>query len=462
MRRLSFTTRTCFCARCSVLAAILAVNALAQAPAAKNRRAERPNLLVVTFDTTRADHLGPYGFQDIRTPTIDGLATAGTLFEDVQAQSPQTLPNHTSLFTGLYTITHNVRSNGQRLEDRAITLAEVLRTEGYQTGAIVAAAVLMSDFNLSQGFATYNDDFEDPAIYRGFRAFFRLFSRGKINFPSTRPGNRVSALANQWLRKAAGQKQPFFLWVHFYDPHEPYEYRADFKKPYKTGNSGKKNAFGVDEASYINEIEFADFHLGRVLHQLDKLGLSRNTLVVFTADHGESLGEHGYEGHREEVYAPVAHIPLIMRFPGRVAAGLRLPTPAMTVDVAPTILTLLGIDYPDNAFAGTDLLALDPKAARKRFSLAVKLFTKTPIRSAFFYRRYKCIRFDDPSRNACFDLGADPQESVNLLSSGKGPTDVDWLSEVQAWFERYEDLSVSDFQMTPEQMERLRSLGYIQ
>lgn len=423
----------------------------------------RPNLLVVTFDTTRADRLPPYGYDGIKTPAISRLASQGVTFLRAHSQSPQTLPSHTSLFTGLYTITHNVRSNGQRLEPNAITLAEVLSAEGYQTGAVVATAALLEDFGLGQGFQTYNDDFEDPALSSAIKSVFRFFSRHKINPYSTRPANRVSALARRWLSKAAKKKSPFFLWAHFFDPHAPYVYHPDFDRPSLKRKSGTKNRYGELEGNYVNEIEFADHYLGKLLDHLDALGLSSNTLVAFSADHGESLGEHGYTGHRSEVYENIIRIPLILRFPGRLTAGQRLDTPAMSIDVAPTLLRLMNVDFPDNAFAGEDLFVLDPQKPRRSYSLAVKLFTKSPIRTALLYGDYKYIQYDDPSRNKFFRLSQDPDEESNLIERGPLPeTGLDWAAAIQEWFDRYEELTVSDFEMTAEQMERLRSLGYIQ
>ncbi|HSR53632.1 MAG TPA: sulfatase [Acidobacteriota bacterium] len=480
-----------FRTRIPALCLLLLALGLLPAPLKAQRRAvnDRPNLLVVTFDTTRADRLQPYGYEDARTPTIGRLAREGVLFTHCNAQSPQTLPSHSSIFTGQYTITHNVRSNGQKLEDDAITMAEILSVEGYQTGAVVATAALMGSFNLKQGFGTYNDDFEDPALTKAFKGFFRFFSRGKVNITTTRPANRVSRLGRNWLSKAAKRKRPFFLWLHFFDPHSPYVYYPDFDKPAQVREDGPENEYGELEENYINEIEFADYYLGKVIAHMEDLGVLDNTLIVFTADHGESLGEHDYQGHRQEVYEHIIQVPLIMRFPKSLPQGQRLDTPAMSIDIAPTVLRLLDVPYPDQAFPGTDLMSLDPDSPRERFSLAVKLFTKSPIRSAMYYGDYKYVLHDDPENSQLFAFRNDHDELRNLLketiiqesvgksgespgpsaASGPGqahPVDpahrIDWAARIRAWFERYEELTVSDFKMTAEQMEALRSLGYIQ
>ena len=169
---------------------------------------KKPNLLLVTFDTTRVDRLSCYGFEGIRTPSIDRLAREGVLFENIYAQAPQTLPNHSSIFTGLYTITHNVLSNGQKLEDPAVTLAEILSSSGYKTGAVVAAAPLIKVFNLSQGFSHYDDEFESQDGVGYFKAFLRLFSSNRINLPSERRGDAVSQAGDPMARQGEQIKAP--------------------------------------------------------------------------------------------------------------------------------------------------------------------------------------------------------------------------------------------------------------
>ncbi len=428
----------------------------------KDGGVRRPNLLFITFDTTRADRLGCYGFGQIRTPSIDRLASEGVTFENVYAQAPQTLPRHASIFTGLYTITHNVLSNGQRLDDPAITLAEMLAGSGYKTGAVVSAAPLMKVFNLTQGFEYYNDTFELEDGVGYFKAFMRLFSRSKINLPSERRGDKTANLATAWLKKISGGKRPFYLWVHFFDPHEPYDFRTDFDRPERITDSPEKNHYGEDEAAYLNEIEFADHHLGRVLDHLDKLGLTDNTLTVFTADHGESLGEHQYQGHRQSVYENVVRVPLILRMPGTLSAGRRLTTRGMSIDILPTVLALLEIPYLENSFQGSDLLKLDEEEPRKLYSLAVKLFTKTPIRRTMIFGDYKFIEFDDPDKNALFNIREDPGELENLIHTSPVEAEkVSWQEEISRWWEEHADLQFTDFTLAPEQLERLKSLGYV-
>ncbi len=441
---------------------VVALGSRGPLPEPEPSRRDLPNVLFITFDTTRVDRLPAYGFEGAKTPNIDRLATEGTLFEQVYAQAPQTMPNHTSLFTGLYTITHNVLTNGQRLSSKAVTLAEILHSNGYRTAAIVAAAPLMKEYNLHQGFRHYNDDFQEAALLSGFKSFLRFFSANKWNLPTSRSADRVTELALQWLQRNASRKKPFFLWIHYFDPHHPYEFHPDFENPALITDQGEENQYGYKEANYINEIEFADHWMGKVLDYLDQQGLTRNTLTVFTADHGESLGEHGYRGHRQDVYQNIIRVPLILRWPGELHGGARLPTPAMSIDVMPTVLALLEIPFLPNSFQGKNLFALPPADPRKLYSVAVKLFTRSPIRRTMVFGDWKFIEFDDATKNTLFEIRRDPEETRNLLGTTADQSHLDWLSEIGEWYERHESADFSDFKLSPEQRRRLESLGYIQ
>jgi arylsulfatase A-like enzyme len=427
--------------------------------------ASRPNLLLVTFDTTRADRLTPYGYRDARMPALERLAREGVVFTRCYAPTVQTLPSHAAMMTGLYPITSNVVSNGQRLDDEVLTLAELLRAEGYRTGAIVATAPLMEVFGLAQGFENYDDDFEEWAGIRMAKSLLRLFSVNRWNVRTTRPAHRVASLARDWLSDASREDRPFFLWLHFIEPHDPYVGHPDLSRPGRVVSGGTLNAFGVKEANYVNEIEFADHYLGNVLQQLDALGLTNRTLTIFTADHGESLGEDDYRGHREEVYEQIIHVPLIVRMPGRVPAGARLETPAQLVDVTPTALPLLGFSLKGSPFQGKDLFALKPDRPRSLFAMAAKLFTRDPIRIAMIREGKKFVTWPETGRQALYDLEKDPGESRNLLvedhKGATGRSSRDWAAEVRAWWAKNDRLRADDFTLDAESLERLKSLGYI-
>jgi arylsulfatase A-like enzyme len=424
--------------------------------------ARPPNVLIVTFDTTRPDRLGAYGYRAARTPAIDRLAREGTLMQRAYSPSVQTLPSHASLFTGLYSITHGVLSNGQTLSDEAVTLAEVLSSQGYATGAIVGAATLLSDFGLDQGFDRYDEEFDGSVIQRSLKSFVRLLSRSRLNIPSTRAAPEVTRRAVNWLNRHAQRKRPFFLWLHYWDPHEPYEFHPDFERPELVVSGGELNAYGQKEANYVNEIEFADHYLGKVLSQLDRLGLSKNTLVVFTSDHGESLGAHEYVGHRREVYEDIIRIPMIFRLPGRVAAGDVVAAPVTSIDVMPTVLDLLGVPYLAESYQGENIFTLGKKE-RPVFALAVELFTRSPIRRSVIDQGLKFIEFDEDGRDVLYDLDADPDETRNLLYADGRPMAeaAEWRGQIVRWYQAFTSITLEDIEISPEQLERLRSLGYV-
>ena len=242
------------------------------------------NLVIITLDTTRADRIGAYGARDVETPALDGLAREGVLFEQAVAVAPLTLPVHSSIFTGRFPPEHGVRDNGGFfLDDKQITLAEVLKARGYRTGGFVAAYVLDSKWGISQGFDTYFDDF-DLGEAKGL-------SIGAIQ----RPANEVVDKALPWIQEA--KDTPFFAWIHFYDPHTPYRP----PEPYATRYKGHP---------YNGEMAFVDSQVGRVVAQLKSMGLYDRTVVVVMGDHGESLGDHGEGQHGFFIYNSVTHVPV--------------------------------------------------------------------------------------------------------------------------------------------------------
>ena len=234
------------------------------------------NLLVITLDTTRADHLGAYGARDVDTPRLDGLARDGVVFEQASAVAPLTLPAHCSIFTGRFPPEHGVRDNGGFfLSADQTTLAEVLKQAGFATLAVVAAYVLDSKWGLNQGFDTYVDDFDVSQA--------RPVSPGSVQ----RPANEVVDRALPWLERVKARR--FFAWLHFYDPHTPYSPPEPYRTTYR-------------DRPYDGEIAFVDSQLGRVLDALRQQGVLDKTIIAVLGDHGESLGEHGEDAHGFFIY----------------------------------------------------------------------------------------------------------------------------------------------------------------
>ncbi len=370
----------------TLLAVLLAAHAV--------RADGAPNVLLVTLDTTRADHLGCYGASGALTPALDGLAARGTLFEQAYTPSPMTLPAHATIMTGLEPPEHGLRVNGRSVLAPGIpTLAEILAARGYRTGAFVAAFVLNRRFGLDRGFATYDDDLtgarkqtvdEQLSVYR--------------------PGDRVVDAALGWLDHAADPGAPFFAWVHLYDPHYPNYSNDDL--------DGTRFA-GV--ASYDAEVAFMDRQVGRLLDFLDRRGLRDDTLVIAIADHGEGLGNHGEQEHGYLLNEEVLRVPFIVSLPKIVRAGHRVGAVVSSVDVLPTTLDLLGIAHASDGRgrslrAGLAGEAIPSIPSYAETDLPFTVFGWSPLRS-LTTERWKFVR---TSRPELYDRLADRAERTNL------------------------------------------------
>jgi len=384
----------------TVLGVVCAAMALAALPSCRNSdesAGQHRNVIIITMDTTRADALGCYGNADAQTPHLDAFAAAGTLFEHCQTCTPQTLPAHTSIMTGLYPYVHGVRRNGVYRVDSAVqTLAETLKDNGYATAATVASFVLDRTFGLNQGFDTYHDVASTSTAQ----------NRDRVE----RRGDEVSADAIALLEQM--RSKPFFLWVHFFDPHFPYESR-----------------FHADQWSheaYADEVAFLDGQIGHILDALDRLKLADNTLVIIVADHGEAFGEHGEIDHGYFLYETTVHVPLLMRGKGMVPAAQRVASTVRTIDLAPTILDLLN----QPALPDAQGVSLRPLLEGNTVEPPVASYTESVEANAVFdmsrlrgYTRagWKYVLAPPPE---LFNLPNDPQEEKNLASSAVDQTEV--------------------------------------
>jgi choline-sulfatase len=422
---------------CAVLAALL----VAASVATGCRRAERPNVLIVTVDTLRADHVGCYGFGLAQTPAIDALAREGVSCTDAASSAPITLPAHCSIMTGLYPPAHGVRDNGNyALGPEAVTLAERLTAAGYRTGAFVSAAVLARRYGLDQGFATYDDDLwseDEPEL-------FMIRDR-----PAERTADRTLAWLEDW--RAHGQGQPFFLWMHLFDPHQPYEVRA-------------LDLAALAPTPYDAEIAQADRGVGRVVDWLRQAGVLDDTLVVFTADHGESLGEHGEPTHGIFIYDATIHVPLVWRLPRVLPAGTAYRAPVRHIDIVPTVLAIVGVPA-GGPMQGVDLLSAfqgrtaPPDLAQyAEARLAEQGFGMAPL-AGLRHGGWKWIRAPHPE---LYDLRADRGERTNLYPANTDdarPLEAE-LDAVLAASERLA-LPAPTRQIDAETEEMLRALGYL-
>jgi arylsulfatase A-like enzyme/Flp pilus assembly protein TadD len=356
----------------------------------------RPNVLLVTLDTTRADHLGCYGAGAAVTPALDRLAAGGTLFEHAYTPSPMTLPAHASIMTGLQPPGHGLRVNGKsRLAPSIPTLAEILSAQGYQTGAFVAAFVLHRQFGLDRGFDVYDDDLAG-ARKQPVEEHLSVY----------RPGDRVVDAALGWL-ESTRTDAPFFAWVHLYDPHFPH---------YVNDVMADTRFAGV--ASYDAEVAFMDLQVGRLLGFLDRRGLREQTLVVAIADHGEGLGDHGEHEHGYLLNEEVLRVPFLVALPGAVRAGQRVPAVVSSVDVLPTILDVVEVRGGSArhgrslraALAGAPITSADSYAET---DLPLTVFGWSPLRS-ITTEAWKYVRTTRPE---LYDRAADGHERANLEAS---------------------------------------------
>jgi arylsulfatase A-like enzyme len=394
-------------------------------------------VILITVDTLRADRLPPYGYPGVTTPAVDRLSAEGVTFERARAQAPWTLPSFCSMFTSLNPSTIGVRSGADRLDDAAATMAEYLKDAGYVTQAIVTNAWLMRPFNLHQGFrGYYHFDEREVASYQlSQMAWYRVAVRAGLT-PTWQGMARTGAEpitdeAIRWL--VSNRDARFFLWLHYMDPHEPYEpppqYIPVSSEPYLgvyRWNSGylertKQRSLTPSDIHqfqrlYDGEIQYVDHNLGRLLEALDFLQLTDSTLVLFTSDHGEEFLEHGDLGHGRTVYGEQLHVPLILRCPSLLPAGTRVPDCVRLIDVLPTVLDLLDIE-PVRLLQGESLVSLAnaPGAgSRDSYAEANRSFNS---QISLERGRYKIISDQLLGGVQVFDLAEDPTEQEDLSRS---------------------------------------------
>lgn len=344
------------------------------------------NVLIITTDTTRADHIGCYGNRSINTPNIDQLAKEGILCGQAITPSPSTMPAHSSLMTGLYPYKHGVRANGTfNLEPENLTLAEMLKEQGYRTAGLISAFVLDSQFGIDQGFDYFNDD-----LTKGMKLATHMFRE--------RPAELTNEPAIEWLRENGNEK--FFMWVHYFDPHAAYLPPDPWRQIY------------ADDL-YDGEIAYADSQIGVLLKELESLGVRKNTLIIYTSDHGEGLGEHGEQTHSLLIYDATLHVPLVFSAPSHLPSGKILDRQTGLIDVVPTVLSLLGMEVPDEIH-GQDLCEHPSREPRPMIIETVATMTLHGWAPLIGVRRedYKHIHAPIPE---LYDLKKDPRELKNVI-----------------------------------------------
>lgn len=396
------------------------------------------SVLLISVDTLRADRLGSYGYSAAATPNMDAVAARGLRFSQATTVVPLTLPAHTSLLTGTFPTFHGVRDNGGfYAEDSLTTLAETLKPLGYRTGGFVGAFVLDRRWGLAQGFDHYFDEF-DLSKYEmsvGLEA-------------AQRPGREVVDRALTWLGE--DRSQPFFAWVHLYDPHAPYQPPEPYRSRFAATMQG----------AYDGEIAATDAEIGRLLSALQVSGQLDSTVVVIVGDHGESLGDHGEQQHGFFVYDAAVHIPLIIAGPGVPVRVV--PDQVRIVDVMPTVLDLLGVAAPAGS-QGQSLLPLGRGEALDLLAYSETFYPRyhygwselTAVRDGRF-------KFIAAPRRELYDIEADPGETSDLAK--ENPRMADALERALkdlATRTATKAVAQPPRAIDAETEQRLRALGYV-
>jgi arylsulfatase A-like enzyme len=422
-----------------------------------------PPIILVTIDTLRADHLSCYGYFRNTSPTLDALAAEGIQFDRVVSPMATTLPAHVSMFTSQYPLQTGVTRNGRQMAESPATgvrlFAQMLQDLGYTTAAFVSSNSLKRYTGISVGF----DHWDEPT---------RPFASRQ------RTAHFTTDAALDWLDD--NPQSPFFLWVHYFDPHETYEPPPPFHKAFSTtpgqieflASSGYEQPIDPELLAvnnlYDGEILFTDSELARIFDALKAKGLWKELVLVFVADHGEGLGQHDHMGHGE-IYNEQIMVPLIIKLPDAMNfGGRRVDRLTSLIDLVPTLVATLGLELPDEdlrQFNGVNALAPEPArefAFAQRTSNALRPWGKAD-RFALVSRRWKFVH-DTAEGEHLYDLAADPAETRNLLEERREIAEQlrhRLFQEIAVWSESEKSFEVLEVK-APEILDELRALGYVE
>jgi tetratricopeptide (TPR) repeat protein len=382
-------------------------------------------VIVISIDTLRADHLPAYGYRDVATPAIDALRDDAILYEQAYSHCPMTLPSHLSIFTGLLPYQHEVRNNlGYTFDGSKFdSLPAMLKRSGYATGAAVSSYVLRSHTGVGPLFDFYDD---------------RVGGASNVSVAEvTRPGDATAAIAEEWIASRA--QQPFFFFLHLFEPHSPYEAPEPFRSRYRN--------------AYDAEIAAADAIVGKFLERLKALGIYDRATIVLLSDHGEGLGDHGEGEHGVFLYREVLRVPLIVKLPNAQRRGDTIRHPVQLIDIAPTIAALTGAS-PLKALQGTSLLET-PRQPRRIYSetLLPRIhFGWSGLRSLVDATHH----FIEAPRVELYDIVKDPGERANVASEERRV-----LAEIRQSMEQHAAELTLPMNVDPEEAARLAALGYL-
>jgi len=392
------------------------------------------NIILITLDTTRADRIGCYGYEKGETPNLDSLARRGVKFENVYSQVPLTLPSHCSLLTGTYPIYHRVRNNGfYHLDSNHQTLAEILKEKGFKTAAFIASFILDSRFGLDQGFDEYDDQFSPDETLKNFR--------------SERRAEEVFRSFSAWLDRNA--KEKFFSWIHFFDPHTPYDPPSPFKEKFIHN-------------PYDGEISYMDFYVGKIVEKLEEKHLLGRSLMILVGDHGEAFGEKGELEHGLFLYDVTLKVPLIMYSPSLLPEGLVIEKRVRLIDLMPTILDFLKIKKK-TASQGESLFPFI--TLKKKEDLPTYIETFSPKENFGWSELVGIVegqwKYIHAPRPELYNLKNDPEENKNVFGEEE-KISFSMKNRLEKIIDQYSSKTKEPLRrLSREEQERLRSLGYL-
>lgn len=453
------TGRTGACAFLLWTILFLPGSGAASEPGLAREEAARPDVIVISLDTTRSDHLSLYGYPLATSPNLDRFAGKSLVFEEARTVVPLTGPSHASLFTSLYPHQHGAFRNGIPLQKDAVTLARVLSARGYDCAAFLSGWTLKGKLcGLQEGFRVYDETFTER---------YKVFNR-------ERPAEDVTKAVAAFL-DSGRYSRPLFLFVHYFDPHDPYRRHEEFRKELLLQSAALGLNLPGKVCDYDSEIAYMDHHLGQLLGRLERLGLLDHAVLWIVGDHGESLGEHGYWGHGRRIYEPNLRVPMVLHAPVWLRKPARIAQPVTTLDVMPTLLGLLslgpleGVEMEGRDLSGFLIRGEPPSEERQYFMTfkgTLRGLTKVvagrvpsfPTLLGYCESNIKYILGNDGNSLEIYDLKIDKDEMVNL--AGKDGYSFE-PSKAMSWYEQGRTRATVSVELTPEDVEELKSLGYI-
>jgi len=404
-------------------------------PKNKVKKDSNLNVLLITLDTTRADRIGCYGYEKAKTPNLDSLASGGVRFLNTYCQVPLTCPSHCSILTGTYPLYHQVRNNGTYyLNPALLTVAEILKDRGFKTAAFVSSFTVDSRFGLDQGFDFYDDKFREEEPFKALK--------------SERKADKVFASFSSWLDE--NQAQQFFCWVHFFDPHLPYDPPSPYKEEFL-------------DSPYDGEIAYMDYYVGKTIEKLREKNVLNKTIIILVGDHGEAFGEKEVAGHGVFLYDVTMRVPLIFYAENNLPKGKIINSRVRLIDLMPSILDIL--DIPTNKeIQGVSLLPYIE--GREKNDLSSYIETYYPRENYGWSELIGLIdgdwKYIEAPKEELYNLKTDPQEEKNAINEEREVVS-DKRDKLKNMIQNFSSrIEAERKEMTAEEKERLRSLGYIQ